>query len=364
MAEVATKDYVDTAVDPSGYTPKLYVYLPDYKPQSEIDTMISTEIAANGKFWGVMWENFRFASNGDPIFVDTAVSGGSNMGFSAGNKTRVLNFADNILCGLAGDISGSTEVTAMLADAGKRNAAITAIANHVDTEGFAGVNINFEPIPDLSGAKLTNFKTFVTDLRTALKADNPNALMSFAGHIIWDSSTPGKEFSGVNYTGESTMPGTNYMAFTLNDMEDLGFDIIEMQAYDQFYDFGARELGITTYDQVGAAIDLADRRISHDKISIIIGTYAVRLPDGDDVYGGVDLNNATRAQVTAADATFYSTAARQSGRGYLIKSVSGGKQILAPDQKTIDEYYRICKNKRLQYVGFWLAGDYYYPSLR
>lgn len=41
--------------------------------------------------------------------------------------------------------------------------------------------------------------------------------------------------------------------------------------------------------------------------------------------------------------------------------------IYLPDYKTqteIDTYYNICKNKEVEYIGFWLGGDYYSPSTR
>lgn len=345
------------------YEPKLYVYLADYKAQTEIDAMIASEISSNGKFWGVYWENFRFEADGDYIFVDESVSGVGNMGFTSDNKTRALAIADNVIVGVAGNLANGAG--AMMSNPTKRTAFISALVTHVTSNGFNGVSINFEPIPLLTGSVLTSFRTFISALRTALDTAGNGYLLSWAGHLTWDSDKPNKEYSAVNYTGETNMAGTNQLGFTLNDLDDMQFDIIEQQAYDQFYDFGVREFGVTSYDQVADSIDFANRRIPLAKVAVILGVYGVRMNDGDDIYGsGITLNNGTRAEVTAADATFYSTAARQSGRGYLIKSVSGSKQMIAADQTTVDNYYKICKNKKVQYIGFWLAGDYYYPSVR
>lgn len=348
----------------TGYAPKLYVYLPDFKPQTEIDTFITDEVEAKGKFWATFWENFRFNTDGTTLFVDTTVSGASNMGFSSANKTRVLNVSDNILCGVAGSVSGTDGAAAMLASTTLRNDAISDIVTHVSNEGYVGVNINFEPISDLSGTKLTNFRTFIADLRTALDIEDPTLMITWAGQLAWDSDRPNKEYSGVNYTGEPNMQGANLLSFTLNDLDQMGFDLIEMQAYDQFYDFGAQEFGITSMDQVDNAIDLGQKRLPRTKCGIIISPYGVRMDDGAGVFGsGIDANNMTRTQIVAADATFYDTAIRDVNR-YLRKSVAGSKQILAADQHTIDVYYNICKNKQVEYIGFWLAGDYYYPSER
>lgn len=346
------------------YDPKLYVYLPDYKPQTEIDTFITNEVDVNGKFWGVFWENYRFNSGGTTLFIDDTEAGASNLGFTAANKTRVQNIADNVLITMAGDVSGATGAGAMLASSSLRSAAIDDIVGHVQTEGFQGVNINFEPIASITGAVLTNFESFVTELRSDLDAVDPNLILTWAGQIAWDSDIPGKEYTGVNYTGESNMAGTNNFSFTVNDLKNMGFDIVEMQAYDQFYDFGEATLGITSYDQVSDSIDFALDRLDRENFGMIIGTYGVRMNDGGDVYGvGLDANNMTRADVIATDATYYTTATRQNG-GYLQKDVTGSKQILAPDQRTIDTLYAICKNKRVEYIGFWLAGDNYFPTTR
>lgn len=346
------------------YTPKLYVYLPDYKPQTEIDTFITNEVDVNGKFWGVFWENYRFNTDGSVNFIDAAEAGASNLGFTTANKTRVNNIADNVLVTVAGDVSGSTGAAAMIASSTLRAAAVSSIVTHVTDEGFAGVNINFEPIASLSGAKLTNFTLFIEALRTALDAEDTSLKLTWAGQIAWDSDEPNKEYSGVNYTGESNMAGTNLLSYQLPDLTAMGFDIVEMQAYDQFYDFGAQEFGITSPDQVGNAIEFMQKRLQKEQVGMIIGTYGVRMNDGADVYGaGLDLNNATRTQITDAESDFYTTATRDNNQ-YLRKSVTDSKQILAPDQRTIDTYYAICKNKEVEYIGFWLAGDYYYPSVR
>lgn len=441
-------DKIETIVagDPgTSYTPLVYAYLPDYKLQTEIDTLIAGDIATNGKFWAVFWENFRFETDGDYIFVDTSVSGGSAMGYSSANRTRALNVADNLVCGVAGDLDSG--VATMMANSTKRNAAIAAIVAHVSDNGFIGVNINFEPIPSLAGTVLANFRIFIAALRVALDAIDTHYIITWAGQIAWDSDIPNKEFSSVNYTGESNMAGTNNLSFTINDLNDIGFDIMEMQAYDQFYDFGFQEFGITSPDQVVCAINYAQARIDKSKHAIIIGAYGVRMNSGADVYGnGLENNNMTRAEVTALDATFYSTATRLNNQylqktidtsigaatmtiaspgvisrtahglsigetisftttgalptgvvagttyyvitagftanAFRISATSGGTainttgtqsgvhtlyrrtSIQAAGQSTVDTYYAICKNKEVAYIGFWLAGDYYYPSVR
>jgi hypothetical protein len=442
------RNALDTAFEAySTYTPHIYVYLPDYKSQTEIDAFITDEITPNGKFWGVMWENYRFNSDGTVLFVDDTVAGASNLGYTSANKTRVQSIASNILVTVAGDVSGGTGAGAMLSDSTKRTNAITAIVAHVNTNGLQGVNINFEPIASLTGSVLTNFTTFIVALKAALVAVSPDLLLTWAGQIAWDSDQPNKEYSSVNYTGESNMAGTNLLSFTLGDLEAMGFDIVEMQAYDQFYDFGLTEFGITSPDQVSNAISFAHARLPKSKYGLIIGTYGVQMNSGADEYGENILpNNMTRAQVTAADATFYSTATRQNNK-YLLKQIDAsvgtatmtiatpcvvsrtahglsvgmtitftttgalptgitagttyyvisagfgansfrisatdagaainttGTQsgthtlwrrtnIIAPDQRTIDTYYNICKNKEVKYIGFWLCGDYYYPSVR
>lgn len=442
--EVPTKNAIYDQIEESLYTPNIYVYLPPYKLQTEIDTFITNEIDVKGQFWGVWWENYNFDSAGAPVLV-TETAG--DMGWSSGNKTRVLEIAPNIVVTVAGDVSGGTGAGAMLADSGKRATAISTIVAHVSSENLQGVNINFEPIADITGSVLTNFTTFMVALRAALDVVSPTLLLTWSGQLAWDSDPPNKEYSSVNYTGESNMLGSNLLSFTVNDTEAMGVDIIEMQCYDQFYDFGLVEFGITSPDQVKDSINYGQARIPTSKQGMIIGTYGVQMNSGADEYGeNIEANNMTRAQVTAADATFYSTATRQNNK-YLLKQIdtsigaatmtiatpcvvsinahglavgetisftttgalptglvagttyyviaagfgansfrlsatdagaainTTGTQsgvhtlyrrtnIEAPDQQTIDTYYAVCKNKQVPYIGFWLCGDYYYPSVR
>lgn len=335
-----------------------YLYIPDYKPKAEIKKMITDVVTPKGKFWGVIWENFRFEADGSVQFIDESVSGGNNLGFSATNKQLIQQVADNIIINVSGSIDGgSGGVAKMMADSGKRTAAIDRIMQHINDNNFAGVSLNFEPIPDLRDAVLANFKLFVRELRIRLGSK----LMTWAGHLVWDSAVTGKPYSNANYTGYPTKPGESYLQFTLKDLDQLGFDIIEMQAYDQFYDFGLREFGITSEDQVRDSIDYATSEGIKNKLGIIIANYAVRMNDGDEVYGaGLNLNNGTRSQVKAIDPTYYTTATRHKSK-YLLKSV-GGKQIMAADQQTVDAYYNICKQKDVKYVGWWLGGDYDFPD--
>lgn len=424
------------------YKPKIYTYLAPYKTQTEIDAFIAAEITPKGKHWGVLWENINFTAGG-VVSVVTETAG--DMGYSTANRTRVRSIANNMIVTVAGRINTGAGV--MLADATLRANAITAIVSHVTTYGFQGVNMNFEPIPSISGTVLTNFRTFVAALRVALDAADPNLLMTWAGHLAWDSDIPNKEYSSVNYTGESNMLGTNQLSITIMDLESLGFDIMEMQAYDQFYDFGLTEFGITSPDQVKDSINYAQARIPKSKFGLIIGTYGVQMNSGADEYGeNIAPNNMTRAQVTSASANFYTNATRQNNQyllqqvdtnvgtatitiaspgvisrtahglsigmtitftttgalptgitanttyyiistgftanSFRISATDGGTainttgtqsgthtlvrrtNIIAPDQRTIDTYYAICKNRGVEHVGFWLAGDYYYPSTR
>lgn len=437
LGVISSNTFVETA------SPNVYVYLPPYKLQTEIDSFITAEVTPKGKFWGVMWENINFTGGG---VVSVVTETGGDLGYSAGNKTRVQNIATNMIVTVAGRINTGAGV--MLADATLRANAITAIVSHVTTYDFQGVNINFEPMASITGAVLTNFTSFITALNTALNTANPAYLLTFAGHLIWDSDVPNKEYSSLNYTGESNMAGTNYMSMTLTDLEAMGFDIVEMQAYDQFYDLGLTEFGITSPDQVRDSINFAHSRIPKSKYALIIGTYGVSMNSGADAYGeNIAPNNMSRAQVTSASANFYTTAIRQnnqyllkqidtsvgtttltlanpcvltksahgfsvgmtvsftnsggalpanivSGTTYYVKTVpttdtftisatDGGTaistlvqsqsgthtvyrrtNIIAPDQRTIDTYYAIAKNKGVEYIGFWLAGDYYYPTTR
>ena len=71
--------------------------------------------------------------------------------------------------------------------------------------------------------------------------------------------------------------------------------------------------------------------------------------------------SANSFRISATDAgSVINTTGTQSGTHTLYRRTS----ISAPDQRTIDTYYALCKNKQVEYIGFWLAGDYYYPSVR
>jgi hypothetical protein len=69
--------------------------------------------------------------------------------------------------------------------------------------------------------------------------------------------------------------------------------------------------------------------------------------------------NTFRLSATVGGAAI-NTSGSQSGTHTLKRRTN----IEAPDQQTIDTYYAICKNRQVKYIGFWLAGDYYYPSVR
>jgi spore germination protein YaaH len=356
------------------FQPKCYVYLAPYKPVAEIQAMASTEVAARGKFWGVWWENFTI--NGSGVVTQLPVNGSNPMAYSAANKTTALSIATNLVVTLSGALDAGTQT--MLANTTLRANTVAALKTHVQTNGFIGVNLNFEPVSLLTGAVLTNFKLFASELRTALDSIGPGLLMTWAGQLVWDPEVKAnKPYFGVNYTGEVAMNqdaggtayagnrGVNWNSATVNDFVAMGFDIVEMQAYDQFADFSTPPLfSITSMDQVADALDYQLSRIPASKAGIILGSYGIRAVEP---YNWTALaasnNNLTRAQVTAFDATFYSTATRLGGFEYLNKVVSG-YQIVAPDQRTMDSYYALCVNKRVQYVGFWLAGDYYFPSTR
>jgi len=310
-------------------------------PDNTIDP--TSDITSN-QFYAIKPIWYQVESNGT-ITLRNNSSFGSNFFYTTNNAALVKAHSTeqyvNVSCGAAASMD------ALCSSSGNRSTAVTALVSFCSTNGFTGVELDFEDFASWSSGQYTNFKTFVNQLGIALHAAGYKLMIDVPS--IWNSATVSSAFE---WTARNS---TGYYQLKYEDFAALPVDYIVPMAYDYQFDLGA---GYPN-SPLQYAADVASWAWLKmgGKDRVIIG-----LPSAgySGTTGGFSPTGHTFAVLSAA--TGYGKYTRDALSGELIWD-NAGTSYAACDDIAMDIKTRFVEKYGCERFSLWHAGNNKYGTI-
>lgn len=189
-------------------------------------------------------EYYTVGANGKLVLLTESARGCA--GYSAQNAAEVRAHSNQQFVTVSGAVDS---MNALTKTANSRKNAVTTLRNFVKNTGFTGVEIDFEDFGSWDAVAYANYKTFLKELGSALRADGKKLM--------------------VDIPPISSDEEQSYYLLTYKDMAELPIDYLVIMAYDYQFDHGAGT-PIAPNAWVQAVITNAKEAIS-DTNRIVIG---------------------------------------------------------------------------------------------
>ncbi|NCT54508.1 hypothetical protein GW758_00945 [Candidatus Falkowbacteria bacterium] len=245
----------------------------------------------------------------------TASSDGCN-GYSASNVADIKAHSSEQFVTVSGHISN---VRKLLSSTLLQSAAIKTLTDFTVSSGFTGVEIDWEGFGDWTVTDYNNYKKFIADLQTSLRAKG--------------------KFLMIDAPAISDAKYQSYFLFKYEDFVDV--DYVAIMAYDYQYDYGVGQ-PVAPEVWVKNVVDWAKARLDVNQIIIGIANYEYHGPVGSynvsidtytqsSSYNGFSTRklNAEGEEVWTSGGTYYaaqSVAALDKRKAFIeslgIKSIS------------------------------------------
>ncbi|MBY0310057.1 hypothetical protein K2Q16_02860 [Patescibacteria group bacterium] len=207
----------------------------------------------DGRTVDVLKPEFFTINGGSLTRIDNTGCNGYSPAFVAELKRHSKEQYVTISSASAGDME--TFLTGALAD----NTDITTLVSFIVDNGLTGIELDFEDFGGWNANAYANYKTFVTQLGTALRAQNKKLML--AGPAIADSTEQG------------------WFLWRYEDFATLPVDHMVVMAYDYQFDHGVGE-PVAPLDWITRVTNWAGARYPKNKLTIGVPSYGYEGTDG------------------------------------------------------------------------------------
>lgn len=306
-----------------------------------------TDIKAN--FFSVLkpiWYEVNTAGTGALVLRNNSTFG-TNFFYTAANAKIVRQNSAvqyvNVSCG------DTTQMNALCSDPAKRATAIATLIAFCQSELFEGVELDFEDFGqwDNVAGSYANYKTFVTELGTALHAASLKLMIDCPP--IWNNSVTVTTNEWTNRNSQG------YYDFKYEDFESLPVDYLVPMAYDYEYDMssGTPNQPLEWLDDI---LTWVKSKIT-DVSRIVVG-----LPSAG--YSGATAGYAItgRTFTFLAAQTGFSAASRDASSAEIIWA-NGGISYAAIDDYAMNVKIARCMANGIYSYSLWHIGDNRYGTM-
>ena len=235
-------------------------------------------------------------------------------------------------------ISGMTtaDVHALVSSASKRSAAVSQLTSLVSSAGLSGVDVDLEDYWSWSTADFTNYKTFLSQLATAMHAKGKRVQV--------DAPAMTEDADFYDYAAVAAT----------------GVDDVVIMAYDEEFDTpdGDRCLPITPYAWLKDVTTYAQSKVpDHSRLIIGLPSYGISAPDPcnlDAVTGNIQFSDMKKSPGFSTKAS--TIAARRDPSSGEIRWVSGGTLYDYVDSTALDGKLAVLKSLGVTKVSVWSLG--------
>lgn len=301
------------------------------------NTVDPTSAITNGSFYAIKPIWYQVESSG-LLTLRNNSSFGAHFYYTTANVDLIRAHSTeqyiNVSCGAAASMN------ALCSSSGNRATAVTTLTNFCTTNGFTGVEIDFEDFGSWTSGQYANYKTFVTQLGTALHSAGFKLILDFPP--IWNSavSTTSNEWTARNSTG--------YYQLKYQDFEALPVDYILPMAYDYQFDEGAGTPN-SPLQWSADVLSWAQLKIT-DHSRIIMGLPTAGYSGATGGFVIVGSNYSIMSVITG-----FGTIVRDLSSGEIIFA-NAGTSYAAMDDTSIDLKVRFVEKFSCYRTSFWFAG--------
>jgi hypothetical protein len=282
------------------------------------DNNIDPAADITGQKWhtlSVMW--YELNSSGVLVKRNNS-SYGSYFYYTAANAQTIVSNSTVSL--INASVANATWMGTLVSDSTKRSNAITELVNFCKDNNFDGVDLDFEDFASWSPTQYTNFKTFISELGTALHAQG--FILSIDAPAIWNTAANTESGTGDDWDSANSQ---GYYEFTYSDFNSLPVDKMVIMAYDYQYDYSAGQPN-QPLKWLKEILEFARDNINENTIEIVAG-----LPSAgySGATSGYSITGRTYDYLAAQ--TGFSGASRDVASGEIIWANGGTSYALIDD---------------------------------
>jgi hypothetical protein len=282
------------------------------------DNNIDPAADITGQKWhtlSVMW--YELNSSGVLVKRNNS-SYGSYFYYTAANAQTIVSNSTVSL--INASVANATWMGTLVSDSTKRSNAITELVNFCKDNNFDGVDLDFEDFDSWSPTQYTNFKTFISELGTALHAQG--FILSIDAPAIWNTAANTESGTGDDWDSANSQ---GYYEFTYSDFNSLPVDKMVIMAYDYQYDYSAGQPN-QPLKWLKEILEFARDNINENTIEIVAG-----LPSAgySGATSGYSITGRTYDYLAAQ--TGFSGASRDVASGEIIWANGGTSYALIDD---------------------------------
>lgn len=308
---------------------------------SDIDVGQTSEYSDGRVLWGLKPEYLEVNTSGDVVYRLASNPDYTYNGYSEANALLIKQKSSHQYVTVSCN-NWTTKGDVLCSSGTNRSDAITVILDLLDTIGFDGVELDFEPFGNntMTAGQWTNYKTFITELG--------NALHSNGYKLMVDGPAVNNTDSQSIYT---------LYRFRYAEIADLPVDFVVPMCYDDMWN---HTIGSTTsvapLSWITNCCNFIQTQISKDRIMIGMPSYGYHETDGAEP-SAIVID--TKAQ--SATYTGYGTATRNADDE--MTWVNGGVRYFYQDQTSLDSKRDAIEATGIKYISVWvLGGNDWFPE--
>jgi spore germination protein YaaH len=313
------------------YTSQIMLWI--YPSSTDIGAM--AEIADGRNLWAIKPEYFTVGTDGVLIRLDASNPAYAFGGYSYENAMLIKQNSTHQFITVSCN-NWTTKGDVLCSDGTKRANAIATILELLDTIGFDGMELDFEPFGNtrLSASQYANYKIFIIELGNALHANGYKLML---------------DGPSVNAVDSPFLP--NLYRFKYNEMDSLPIDYIVNMSYDSQWNYSTTSTNsVAPISFIENCCDYMKTQIRDTKRVVMgMGNYGYYSTENGD---SGDLTIATRAEI--AQRAGYGTATRNAD--HEMTWVNGGVRSLYQDEEGLDAKRTVIEGKGIRQISVWVGG--------
>jgi spore germination protein YaaH len=313
------------------YSAKIMLWI--YPSSTDIGAM--AEIADGRDLWAIKPEYFTVGTDGVLTRLDASNPEYAFGGYSYENAMFIKRHSTHQFITVSCN-NWTTKGDVLCSDGTKRANAIATMLELLDTIGFDGIELDFEPFGNtrLSSTQYANYKTFIIELGNALHANGYELML---------------DGPSVNAVDSPFLP--NLYRLKYNEMDSLPIDYIVSMSYDSQWNYPTTATNsVAPTGFIENCCDYMKTQIRDIKRTVMgMGNYGYYSTENGD---SSDLVIATRAEVVQR--TGYGTATRNADNE--MTWVNGGVRSLYQDEVGLDAKRAIIEAKGIRFISVWVGG--------